>query len=88
MNMELDMPDLEMEVEEESDVILKAGQIDAATSGDAENLVSICVERWKANADDSRKGMFSCYEAAGIFLSACRHGCVLIVTDMIASGEL
>lgn len=92
-----DDADVEMEIDEEGqtpdvpglgDVIMKAGRIDAAGSGDSANLISICVERWKANADDSKKGMFSCYDESGIFISACRHGCILVVADMVASGEL
>lgn len=30
----------------------------------------------------------SMYDETGIFLSLCRHGFVLLVTDMIKSGEL
>lgn len=74
--------------EEEEDVVVKAGQIDAATSSSLDQVVSVCVERWKANADEAKKGMFDCYDEAGIFISICRHGIILIVCDMIRSGEL
>ncbi|KAG8917522.1 hypothetical protein FRC02_003065 [Tulasnella sp. 418] len=53
-----------------------------------DGVISICVERWKANADDSKKGMFNCFEESGIFLACCRHGLILIGCDMVASGEL
>lgn len=47
-----------------------------------------CVERWKANADDSKKGMFSCFEESGLFVAICRHGAIIRCCDMVASGEL
>jgi hypothetical protein len=75
------------EVEQELEYIYKAGDIDAASSGLA-GLVSICVEWWKANANDSKKGMFSCFDKSGVFISVCRHGFILVVADMVASGEL
>ncbi|KAG8919151.1 hypothetical protein FRC02_001856 [Tulasnella sp. 418] len=55
---------------------------------DLEDVISVCVERWKANADDSKKGMFGCFEESGIFAAFCRHGFLLALTDMVASGEL
>lgn len=85
-----DEADAAMEIDGavEEEIILKAGQIDVATTDYTANLVSICVERWKANADDAKKGMFSCYDEAGIFIAVCRHGFILIIVDMVASGEL
>lgn len=61
---------------------------DAPTDADLDGIVSACVRRWKAAADDSKKGMFGCYEESGVFLSVCRHGHVLVAVDMVASGEL
>ena len=55
---------------------------------DFDGIVSVCVERWKANADDSKKGMFGCFDESGIFAAFCRHGFALTLTDMVASGEL
>ncbi|KAG8942064.1 hypothetical protein FRC03_003681 [Tulasnella sp. 419] len=55
---------------------------------DLEGVISVCVEHWKANADDSKKGMFGCFEESGIFAAFCRHGFLLVLTDMVASGEL
>lgn len=81
--------DIAMEIGgDEEEVVLKAGQIDVATTDYTANLVSICVERWKANADDVKKGMFSCYDECGIFIAVCRHGLILVIADMVASGEL
>ena len=50
--------------------------------------LTLCVERWKANADDEQKGMFACFDEAGIFTAVCRHGFLLAFCDMIRSGEL
>jgi hypothetical protein len=47
-----------------------------------------CVDRWKAAAPDARKKMFDMFAIAGIFICACRHGHVLLLCDMIRSGEL
>lgn len=47
-----------------------------------------CVDRWKAVADDSKKGMFDCFEEAGIFVAVCSHGVLIMYCDMIRSGEL
>ncbi|KAJ7284762.1 hypothetical protein C8J57DRAFT_1053159 [Mycena rebaudengoi] len=47
-----------------------------------------CVERWKAAGPEGRKKMFALFAVAGIFLTVCRHGHVIIMCDMIRSGEL
>ncbi|KIO22578.1 hypothetical protein M407DRAFT_39675, partial [Tulasnella calospora MUT 4182] len=52
------------------------------------HLLSSCTERWKANADDAQKKTFSCFEETGVFVCLCRHGHVLAIADMVASGEL
>ncbi|KAG9023451.1 hypothetical protein FRB95_013070 [Tulasnella sp. JGI-2019a] len=53
-----------------------------------EGIILGCMERWKANAPDEKKGMFSCYDESGIFISVCQHGHILVVADMVQSGEL
>ncbi|KAF9486113.1 hypothetical protein BDN70DRAFT_235965 [Pholiota conissans] len=50
--------------------------------------VNACVERWRAAGPEARKKMFSLFAIAGIFLAVCRHGHVLVMCDMIRSGEL
>ncbi|OCH83864.1 hypothetical protein OBBRIDRAFT_815682 [Obba rivulosa] len=47
-----------------------------------------CTDNWKAAADDLKKKMWGVFEETGIFASACRHGFILWITDMIKSGEL
>jgi hypothetical protein len=50
--------------------------------------VNTCVERWKAAGPEARKKMFALFAISGIFIAVCRHGHVLIMCDMIRSGEL
>ncbi|KAH9846929.1 hypothetical protein C2E23DRAFT_872057 [Lenzites betulinus] len=47
-----------------------------------------CTRNWKAAAPEQDKTMWSIFEETGIFASACRHGFILWITDMIRSGEL
>jgi hypothetical protein len=53
-----------------------------------DSILSVCAERWKANRADEKKGFSGCYDESGIFIAICRHGILLLVCDMIASGEL
>jgi hypothetical protein len=46
------------------------------------------VERWKNAGPEARKKMFALFAIAGIFVSVRRHGHVLVMCDMIRSGEL
>ncbi|KAJ7175579.1 hypothetical protein C8R46DRAFT_1160840 [Mycena filopes] len=65
--------------------------VNELSGGDAEELakcLDTCVERWKAAGPEARKKMFSLFAIAGIFLTVCRHGHVVIMCDMIRSGEL
>ncbi|KAF8164965.1 hypothetical protein B0H34DRAFT_687229 [Crassisporium funariophilum] len=50
--------------------------------------VNTCVERWRNAGPEARKKMFALFAIAGIFLAVCRHGHVLVICDMIRSGEL
>ncbi|KAJ6570302.1 hypothetical protein DFH09DRAFT_917277 [Mycena vulgaris] len=61
------------------------------SGNEAEELakcINTCVERWKAAGPEARKKMFALFAIAGIFVSVCRHGHVLVMCDMIRSGEL
>ncbi|KAH9856316.1 hypothetical protein C2E23DRAFT_722786, partial [Lenzites betulinus] len=49
---------------------------------------SLCAERWRNAGPEARKKMFTLFKATGIFASLCRHGQVLVLCDMIRSGEL
>ncbi|KAG6857076.1 hypothetical protein C0991_004818, partial [Blastosporella zonata] len=57
------------------------------TDGDT-NSLSSCTINWKAAASDEKKKMWAIFDEAGIFASACRHGFILWIADMIQSGEL
>jgi hypothetical protein len=47
-----------------------------------------CANHWKASAAEERKRMWGVFEESGIFASACRHGMILWIIDMVRSGEL
>ena len=47
-----------------------------------------CVRRWRNAGPEQRKKMFALFEESGIFIASCRHRFVLLVCDMIRSGEL
>ncbi|KAI0686976.1 hypothetical protein C8Q76DRAFT_772245 [Earliella scabrosa] len=47
-----------------------------------------CASHWKAAAADEKKRMWAIYDETGIFASACRHGLILWIADMVRSGEL
>lgn len=46
-----------------------------------------CASNWKAAASMERKRMWGIFNETGIFASACPHGFVLWLVDMIQSGE-
>ncbi|KIJ27126.1 hypothetical protein M422DRAFT_215978 [Sphaerobolus stellatus SS14] len=72
-----------MDVDGDTDEITNPG--DAAAGADPR---SICVERWRNARPEERKKMWAMFVETGIFLAACRHGFVLLICDMIQSGEL
>lgn len=49
---------------------------------------SPCIDRWTNLSEDSKKTMWGVFDETGIFVSACRHGVVMAMCDMIRSGEL
>jgi Kyakuja-Dileera-Zisupton transposase len=49
---------------------------------------STCTDRWQAAMANSLKRMWSVFRESGIFASACRHGCIGWIVDMVDSGEL
>ena len=46
-----------------------------------------CANNWKAAQSDSKKRMWGVFAETGLFASACRHGLILWVADMVRSGE-
>ncbi|KIY47080.1 hypothetical protein FISHEDRAFT_46014, partial [Fistulina hepatica ATCC 64428] len=50
--------------------------------------VNKCVDRWRNAGPEARKKMVELFAISGIFITLCRHGHVLVMCDMIRSGEL
>ncbi|KAF8066021.1 hypothetical protein FPV67DRAFT_1499112 [Lyophyllum atratum] len=73
--------------EDQVDEGIDDGEADP-TDGDHDSPPSGCTENWKAAAADEKKKMWAVFEESGIFASACRHGFILWITDMVRSGEL
>ncbi|KJA13225.1 hypothetical protein HYPSUDRAFT_123579, partial [Hypholoma sublateritium FD-334 SS-4] len=69
-------------VEGDTDGIVEEELPTAAANG------SGCAVRWKAAASDEKKKMWSIFHESGLFASACRHGMILWIADLIRSGEL
>jgi hypothetical protein len=67
---------------------LNINELNSAEAEELANSVNTCVERWKAAGPEARKKMFTLFAIAGIFLTVCRHGHVIVMCDMIRSGEL
>ncbi|KAJ6612066.1 hypothetical protein B0H10DRAFT_1952591 [Mycena sp. CBHHK59/15] len=67
---------------------LNINELSSAEAEELANCVDTCVERWKAAGPEARKKMFMLFAIAGIFLTVCRHGHVIVMCDMIRSGEL
>ncbi|KAH9920365.1 uncharacterized protein B0H18DRAFT_881127 [Fomitopsis serialis] len=49
---------------------------------------SQCTKNWKASASEDKKGMWGIFDETGIFASACQHGMILWLINMVRSGEL
>ncbi|KAJ7445930.1 hypothetical protein FB451DRAFT_1343603 [Mycena latifolia] len=47
-----------------------------------------CAERWQNMKEDVTARAYGMYDETGIFPALCRHGFVLVVVDMVQSGEL
>lgn len=47
-----------------------------------------CMDNWKSAAAEGKKRMWGIFRQTGLFASACRHGLILWLVDMIRSGEL
>ena len=47
-----------------------------------------CADRWHNMANDVSSRMWGVFDETGMFVAVCRHGFVLVVADMVKSGEL
>ncbi|KAI0674940.1 hypothetical protein C8Q78DRAFT_1075288 [Trametes maxima] len=66
----------------------KATESEGGDPTDGSGVVSSCTKNWKAAAAEEKKRAWGIFEETGIFASACRHGLVLWLVDMVRSGEL
>jgi len=76
-------PHIKREPEDEV-ISMEEGYVTEADDPQLEN----CASNWKAAASVERKKMWGVFDETGIFASACPHGFVLCLADMIQSGEL
>ncbi|KAJ7433566.1 hypothetical protein FB451DRAFT_1419631 [Mycena latifolia] len=67
---------------------LNENEIQTADVEELAKCINTCVDRWRAAGPEARKKMFELFAVAGIFVAVCRHGHVLVMCDMIRSGEL
>jgi Kyakuja-Dileera-Zisupton transposase len=58
------------------------------TDGTGNLVIDGCVNNWKAAQSDSKKRSWEIFDENGLFASACRHGLILWIMDMVRSGEL
>ncbi|KAJ7124029.1 hypothetical protein C8R43DRAFT_899278 [Mycena crocata] len=47
-----------------------------------------CSDRWQNMKEEITSKAWGMYDETGVFLSLCRHGFVLVIADMVRSGEL
>ncbi|KAJ7315367.1 hypothetical protein DFH08DRAFT_917710 [Mycena albidolilacea] len=47
-----------------------------------------CASRWKNMMEDITSKMWGVFDETGIFVALCRHGLVLLIVNMVWSGEL
>ena len=85
----------ENEVRRPVQVYTKEEPEDQAIAGDEGDIVEVdhpqldsCASNWKAVATTERKKMWGVFDETSIFTSACPHGLILWLVDMIQSGEL
>ena len=61
---------------------------DPADAVPAESPLASCTRNWKAASAEEKKKMWAVFDETGIFASACPHGLILWIADMVKSGEL
>ncbi|KAG1729165.1 hypothetical protein EDB19DRAFT_1913537 [Suillus lakei] len=57
-------------------------------SSNTSQPTSACTDNWKAATADAKKKLWGIFEETGVFASACHHGLILWIADMIRSREL
>ncbi|KAF8509164.1 hypothetical protein BU17DRAFT_70535 [Hysterangium stoloniferum] len=56
------------------------------TGGDP--TIVVCTDRWKVANADKTNVLLTSFDETGIFIGACHHGIIWIISDMVKSGEL
>ncbi|KAJ7664832.1 hypothetical protein B0H14DRAFT_3696647 [Mycena olivaceomarginata] len=77
--------DVEEWAKDEVDELMKGLELEAGEGGDEG---AGCEERWENMKEDITARAWGLYDEMGIFPAPCRHGFVLVVVDMVQSGEL
>jgi hypothetical protein len=74
-------------VDQFKDEVAAAAAAATASRKDTDNAngSAVCPTNWKAAAELGTWGVF---QESGLFASACRHGLILWIADLIRSGEL
>ncbi|KAI9061959.1 hypothetical protein FKP32DRAFT_1574922 [Trametes sanguinea] len=73
---------------EDDDEPDESGTVDIEFVEDPADDFRQCTKNWKSAARDETKRMWGIFDETGIFASACRHGFILWIVDMVCSGEL
>ncbi|KAE9407449.1 hypothetical protein BT96DRAFT_954511 [Gymnopus androsaceus JB14] len=63
-------------------------RIKEISEGQVEDEENPCAERWKNLSEELTAKMWGVFEETGIFVCLCRHSFVLLIVDMVESGEL
>ncbi|KAJ7868478.1 hypothetical protein B0H13DRAFT_2351364 [Mycena leptocephala] len=63
-------------------------EAEGGEGGEEEEEDGGCAERWQNMKEDVTSRAYGMYDETGFFPCLCRHGFVLVVVDMIKSGEL
>ncbi|KAJ7735456.1 hypothetical protein B0H16DRAFT_1327062 [Mycena metata] len=67
---------------------LNVNELESMEVDELARCINTCVDRWRNAGPEQRKKMYALFAVAGIFLVVCRHGHVVVMCDMIRSGEL
>jgi hypothetical protein len=77
-----------------SDYFLRREEVDEWSEDALQDMLAVetetspCSDRWHNMKHDMNSSMWGVFDESGIFLSLCRHSFVLLVADMVRSGEL
>lgn len=87
---EISAVDSDEEDDDYEDVPIESSEGDPTDGVDdtSQPAISQCVKNWKAAAADEKKRSWAIFDETGVYASACRHGLILWVADMVRSGEL